>query len=74
MLLSWVWFRADDLTAASHYYAAMFGLGVNSSTSPLLAAGIYTPFRLSILAVCACWSFSPCRRTTGLNARRPGSG
>jgi alginate O-acetyltransferase complex protein AlgI len=59
MLLSWVWFRADDLTAASHYYAAMFGLGVSSSTSPLLAASIYTPFRLSILAVCALLVFQP---------------
>jgi alginate O-acetyltransferase complex protein AlgI len=51
VLLSWVLFRADDLTAAMHYYASMFGLAPASPTAPLLGAILYSPYRLLVLMV-----------------------
>lgn len=59
MLLSWVLFRADNLTAAMDYFRAMFGLGATGSIAPLLAATIYTPYHLIILAICAGLVFQP---------------
>jgi alginate O-acetyltransferase complex protein AlgI len=59
MLFSWVLFRADTLTAAGHYYAAMFGLSSPSNTAALVAASIYTPFHLLNLTVCAFLVFQP---------------
>jgi len=59
MLFSWVLFRADTLTGAMQYFGAMFGLAPISSTAPLLAADLYTPYRLLILAVCAGLVFQP---------------
>jgi alginate O-acetyltransferase complex protein AlgI len=52
MLFSWVLFRAENLTAAEHYFAAMFGLGQTSATSALLAADIYTPLYLVVMVLC----------------------
>jgi alginate O-acetyltransferase complex protein AlgI len=59
MLFSWVLFRADNLTAAWHYFESMFGLLPVTDTAPLLAASIYTPYRLLILFVCAFLVFQP---------------
>ncbi len=59
MLFSWVLFRADSLTLAGHYYAAMFGLGQVSAGSYFVGASIYTPFRMLVLAVCAFLVFQP---------------
>jgi alginate O-acetyltransferase complex protein AlgI len=59
MLFSWVLFRADNLTAARRYYAAMFGVGPVADTAPLIAAGMYTPYHLLVLAVCAGLVFQP---------------
>jgi alginate O-acetyltransferase complex protein AlgI len=59
MLLSWVLFRADSFSAATHYFGAMFGLTPVSTAAPLLAAEIYTPYRLVILVVCALLVFQP---------------
>ena len=59
MLFSWVLFRAEHLTAAWQYYGAMFGLAPVSSTAPLLAAGLYTPYRLVVLTVGAWLVFQP---------------
>jgi len=59
MLLSWVLFRADNLTAAWHYFGSMFGLMPVSDTAPLLGAAIYTPYRLLILVLCAGLVFQP---------------
>jgi len=59
MLFSWVLFRADNLTAAMEYFRAMFGLGPVGSVAPLLAATIYTPYHLLILALCAVLVFQP---------------
>src|SRR5262249_24427769 len=53
MLLSWVLFRAENLTAAVDYYRAMFGLSPSGRAAPLLAATIYTPYHLLILTSCA---------------------
>jgi len=59
MLFSWVLFRADNLTAAWHYFGSMFGLTPVADTAPLLAAAIYTPYRMLILALCAGLVFQP---------------
>ena len=59
MLLSWVLFRADNLTAAWHYFGSMFGLMPVSDTAPLLGAAIYTPYRSLILVLCAGLVFQP---------------
>jgi alginate O-acetyltransferase complex protein AlgI len=59
MLFSWVLFRADNLTLAAHYFQAMFGFGLTADVAPLLAAVIYTPFQLLILAICAALVFQP---------------
>ena len=59
MLGSWVLFRADNLTAATAYFQAMLGLGPAASVASLLAATIYTPYHLLVLAVCAGLVFQP---------------
>ena len=59
VLLSWVLFRAENLTAAWRYFEAMFGLGAPQSTAYLLAGQLYTPYRLLVLCVCAFLAFQP---------------
>ena len=59
MLFSWVWFRADNLTDAWHYFGAMFGLMPVADTAPLLAATLYTPYRLLVLLIGAFLVFQP---------------
>jgi alginate O-acetyltransferase complex protein AlgI len=59
MLFSWVLFRADNLTAAMEYFRAMFGFGPTGEVAPLLAAVIYTPYHLLILATGAALVFQP---------------
>ena len=53
MLFSWVLFRSENLRAAVCYLGAMFGLAPTTSASALLAADIYAPLYLLVLAVCA---------------------
>jgi alginate O-acetyltransferase complex protein AlgI len=59
MLFSWVLFRSDTLRAAVEYYQAMFGLGPVGNVAPLVAATVYTPYHVLILAVCAGLVFQP---------------
>jgi alginate O-acetyltransferase complex protein AlgI len=59
MLFSWVLFRADNLTAAGHYFACLLGLGHPTSTSALLAAEVYTPMSLLIMGLSAVLVFQP---------------
>src|SRR5688572_24341522 len=59
MLLSWVLFRADNLTAAMDYFRSMFGFAPMNSSSALVAALIYTPYHLLVLAICAFLVFQP---------------
>ncbi len=59
VLFSWVLFRADSLSAAMHYYAAMFGLAQPGAAAPLLAADIFTPLHLTVLGICAVLVFQP---------------
>jgi len=47
-----VLFRADNLGAARDYFAAMFGLGPAPGAAVLLAAELYRPFPLLIMAIC----------------------
>ena len=59
MLFSWVLFRADNLSAAAHYFAAMFGLGATTSVSGLLAAELYQPWPMLVMALCGGLVFQP---------------
>jgi alginate O-acetyltransferase complex protein AlgI len=59
MLFSWVLFRADNLTAALHYFGAMFGMHAGSGTAALLAADIYTPLSLLVIGLSAILVFQP---------------
>jgi alginate O-acetyltransferase complex protein AlgI len=59
ILFSWVLFRADNLTAALAYYAAMFGLGATGGASYLLGAELYTPLLLTVLALAVGFAFQP---------------
>jgi len=59
VLLSWVLFRADDLTAALNYFAAMFGLAAVSPASVLLRAELYTPLHVLAIALAAALVFQP---------------
>ena len=53
ILFSWVLFRAESLSAAIAYYRCMFGMGIPGlNDSLLLAAEMYTPLHLLMLAVC----------------------
>jgi alginate O-acetyltransferase complex protein AlgI len=57
VLLSWVLFRADNLGAAMHYYASMFGLAHPTGAAALLASDIYSPLYLVVMSVCAALVF-----------------
>lgn len=59
MLFSWVLFRADNLTAAGSYFGAMFGLVPPTDGASLLAADIYTPMHLLVMAIGAILVFQP---------------
>ena len=58
-LFSWVLFRAENLTAAGQYLAAMFGLRPTGSASMLLAAEMYTPRNLAFVAICGILVLQP---------------
>lgn len=74
VLFSWVLFRATDITAAGAYFASMFGLSGNPGGAILLAAELYTPKNLFILAMCALCALQPfqafefCNRITAPKA------
>ncbi len=59
VLITWVLFRAERLSEAGNYLACMFGLADNFSGSILLAAEIYTPKHLFVLAVCMALTVQP---------------
>jgi alginate O-acetyltransferase complex protein AlgI len=59
MLFSWVLFRSDNFRAAMEYYRAMIGLGPTGTVAPLVAAMIYNPYHLLILAICTILVFQP---------------
>jgi alginate O-acetyltransferase complex protein AlgI len=59
VLFSWVLFRADDLTAAMHYFGAMFGLTAVNPASVLLAAELYTPLHVLVIGLGAALVFQP---------------
>ncbi len=59
MLFSWVLFRSESLSAAGHYFAAMFGLGAGGGSGLLVAAELYTPKHLLLMGLCAALVFQP---------------
>jgi alginate O-acetyltransferase complex protein AlgI len=52
VLFSWVLFRAQDLSAAMGYFAAMFALQQPAAAAPLLGAELYTAHNLTMLGLC----------------------
>ena len=53
ILITWVFFRSPDLASAAAYLRCM----IDPHSSPLLALEIYTPYNLTIMAICAVASF-----------------
>lgn len=51
MIFSWVLFRADNLSAAGHYFASMFGLSSSTAADALLAADIYQPLPIFVMII-----------------------
>ena len=59
VLVTWVLFRAESLSAAGSYLAAMFGLSEPGSASLLLSAEIYTPRHLAVMLLCLILTVQP---------------
>ncbi len=59
VLFSWVLFRADTISEAGRYFAAMFGLMDPQPGSALLAGEIYTQGRLALMLVCGLLAVQP---------------
>jgi alginate O-acetyltransferase complex protein AlgI len=57
VLFSWVLFRSSTFPHALSYLRSMFGAASSRAASLLLAAEIYTPYHLTILGLCAFFSF-----------------
>ncbi len=56
--LAWVFFRADDLSAASRYLSSLFNLAGGSSASALLLRAVfYEPGHLIVMIVAASIAF-----------------
>ncbi len=53
VLITWVFFRAENFEVAWRYLKAMFGMGGTSATAPLLTAQVLQPINLFYFAVCA---------------------
>lgn len=59
VLFSWVLFRSPSLDHAFQYLGAMLAVSPVGSASVLLAAQIYTPISLTMMALCALLAFHP---------------
>jgi alginate O-acetyltransferase complex protein AlgI len=59
VLGSWVWFRAESVATALDYFAAMLGAGTSSETLPLLAAQLFAPGRIALMATGVLCLFAP---------------
>ncbi len=59
VLLTWVLFRADNLTLAGRYFGAMFGTISATPQSVLLGPALYTPLSLLAMAIAAVLVFQP---------------
>ncbi len=53
VLITWVFFRAADLSAAVFYLASMFGLAEVQPSAALIGAILYTPYSLVSLLIAA---------------------
>ncbi len=53
VLGSWVWFRAESLPGALAYFSAMFGAGAANETTALLAAQLFAPGKVALMAIAA---------------------
>ncbi len=53
LLVTWVFFRAENLQLATRYLFAMAGFGEVAPSAELLSAVVFQPFQLTMLGVCA---------------------
>jgi hypothetical protein len=65
-------FRAADLSAAGRYLASLFGMGGPDTASVLLAADLYSPLHLVVLAVSAVLIFQPAQAHEWVRERLSG--
>ncbi len=61
VLLSWVLFRAENMSAAMRYFGLMFGAGSQHAGTVLVAAELYTLSNLLHVALCVTLIFWPCQ-------------
>jgi alginate O-acetyltransferase complex protein AlgI len=59
VLSSWVWFRAESLPAALAYFEAMFGGVSPTATTALLAAQLFAPGKVALMAAAALFLCAP---------------
>lgn len=59
VLGSWVWFRSETLGQALGYFAALAGAGRPDATGAVLAAQLWAPGRVALLAVAAGFIAAP---------------
>ena len=59
VLIAWVFFRSESLAQAVQYLAAMFGLQEPPTRSLLVAAELYTPRILLVMACCVALTVQP---------------
>lgn len=58
VLITWVFFRAENFEVASRYLGAMFGFGGDAPASAVLTGSLLRPANLFFFALCAgiCWA------------------
>ena len=59
VLFSWVLFRSSTIAEAGSYFTALFGIASVTTASTLIAAQLYTPVHLLVMAICAVLTVQP---------------
>ena len=59
VLFSWVLFRSSTIAEAASYFTALFGITSVTTASTLIAAQLYTPVHLLVMAICAVLTVQP---------------
>ncbi len=57
VLITWVFFRAENFEVAAGYLGAMFGLGGGEPAGEILSAFVLRPINLVYFGLCALWAW-----------------
>ena len=57
MLITWVFFRAENFEVATRYLGSMFGFGGGAESSELLTATVLRPMNWLFFALCVAWTW-----------------